>query len=36
MILGRKLRWDPDREEFPNDPEATRMVLRPMRTPWHI
>ncbi|MGB2819625.1 MAG: gfo/Idh/MocA family oxidoreductase, partial [Phycisphaerae bacterium] len=36
MILGRKLKWDPAREVFPNDPEATRMVLRPMRSPWHI
>jgi len=36
MMLGRKLKWDPDREIFPDDPEATRMVLRPMRAPWHI
>jgi predicted dehydrogenase len=36
MILGRKLKWDPDKEVFPSDPEATRMVLRPMRSPWHI
>jgi predicted dehydrogenase len=36
MMTGRKLRWDPDREIFPDDPEATRMVLRPMRSPWHL
>jgi len=36
MILGRKLKWDPDKEIFPDDAEATRMVLRPMRSPWHI
>ena len=36
MIVGRKLKWDPDREIFPDDPEATRMVFRPMRSPWHI
>ena len=36
MILGRKIKWDPDKEVAPNDPEATRMVLRPMRSPWHI
>jgi predicted dehydrogenase len=36
MMLGRKLKWDPDKEVFPSDPEATQMVLRPMRSPWHI
>jgi predicted dehydrogenase len=36
MILGRKIQWDPEKEIAPNDPEATRMVLRPMRSPWHI
>ncbi len=35
MILGRKFKWDPDREIAPDDAEATRMVLRPMRSPWH-
>ena len=36
MILGRKIQWDPEKEIAPNDPEATRMALRPMRSPWHI
>ena len=36
MILGRKFKWDPHKEISPDDPEATRMVLRPMRSPWHI
>jgi predicted dehydrogenase len=36
MILGRKLRWDPRREEFLDDPTATRMLSRAMRSPWHI
>jgi predicted dehydrogenase len=36
MMLGRKLKWDPDKEIFPDDAEATRMVLRPMRAPWHV
>jgi predicted dehydrogenase len=34
--LGRKLRWDPDTEEFINDPQANRLLTRPMRSPWHL
>lgn len=34
--LGRKLRWDPDKEVFINDDEANRMLNRPMRSPWHL
>jgi predicted dehydrogenase len=34
--LGRKLRWDPQQEDFVNDPEAGRMLRRPMRSPWHL
>jgi len=34
--LGRKLRWDPAREEFPNDPDANRLVRLPLRAPWHL
>jgi len=36
MILKRKLRWDPDREEFPGDDEANRMLARGKRAPWHV
>jgi len=36
MLLGRKLRWDPDKEEFVNDDTASRMLRRPMRSPWHL
>jgi hypothetical protein len=36
MRLGRKLRWDPDKEEFPNDPEANRFLARTMRSPWRL
>ena len=34
--LGCKLHWDPEKEDFVNDPKATRMLIRPMRSPWHL
>jgi predicted dehydrogenase len=34
--LGRPLKWDPVREDFVNDPEASRRLSRPMRSPWHL
>jgi hypothetical protein len=34
--LGRKLSWDPVREEFPGDSEANRMLRRAMREPWQV
>jgi predicted dehydrogenase len=34
--LGRKLRWDPEKEEFVNNSEANRMLKRAMRSPWHL
>ncbi len=34
MRLGRKLRWNPEKEEFINDQQANRMLTRPMRSPW--
>ncbi|MGQ9573956.1 MAG: Gfo/Idh/MocA family protein [Thermoguttaceae bacterium] len=36
MRLGRKLRWDPDKEHFVDDPEADKMLSRPMRPPWTL
>ena len=36
MLTGRRLRWDPDRERFINDPEANRFLSRAMRSPWHL
>ncbi len=36
MILGRKLNWDPAKERFVNDPQANRMLSRPMRSPWQV
>jgi predicted dehydrogenase len=34
--LGRKLRWDPVKEEFLNDEQANRLRSRAARQPWHI
>jgi predicted dehydrogenase len=35
--LGRKLRWDGEREQFTDDSEADRLLLpRPMRSAWHV
>lgn len=34
--LGRKLRYDPEKEQFIGDDEANRLVNVPMRAPWHL
>lgn len=34
--LGRTLKFDPVKEEFPDDEEANRMRSRAMRDPWRI
>ncbi len=34
MRLGRKLKWDPKKEEFINDEVANHMRSRTMRLPW--
>jgi predicted dehydrogenase len=36
MLTGRKLTWDPVKEEFPNDPMANRLLRRPFRSPWTL
>jgi predicted dehydrogenase len=36
MLLGRKIKWDPDREVVVGDTEAQRMTSRAMRAPWHL
>ena len=36
ILTGRKLKWDPEKEEFINDAEANRLLSRPMRKPWHL
>jgi predicted dehydrogenase len=34
--LGRPVKWDPIKEEFPNDAEANRLVSRAYRHPWRL
>ena len=36
MKTGRKIKWDAANEKIIGDPQATRMLLTPMRSPWHI
>ena len=36
LLIGRPLKWDPVKEEILDDPEAQRMLSRPMRPPWHL
>jgi predicted dehydrogenase len=34
--LGRKLKWDPEREMFPEDDAANAMLKRTLRAPWTL
>ena len=34
LRLGRKLKWDPEKEEILGDREAAAMLERPYRKPW--
>jgi hypothetical protein len=36
MLLGRKIRWDPDKEEIINDPAASALLGRSYRAPWTL
>ena len=36
LLLGRKLTWDPVKEEFVGDEDANRMRARAMRDPWRV
>lgn len=36
MRLGRKVAWDPAKEEMVNDPDTARLLDRAMRGPWHL
>lgn len=34
MLLDKPLKWDPQKEQFIGDDEASRMTWRPRRVPW--
>ena len=34
--LGRKLKWDPEKEQFIGDAAANKMLDRPRRDPWQL
>jgi len=34
--LKRPLKWNPDTEQFVDDAEANRLLMRPMREPWQL
>ncbi len=36
LQLGRKLHWNPETEQFVDDPEANALLSCPMRTPWDV
>jgi predicted dehydrogenase len=36
LRLQRPLRFDPDKQEFINDPQANRLIYQPMRSPWRL
>jgi len=36
MKLGRKLKWDPAKEEFIDDERANALRSRPYRAPWRL
>jgi hypothetical protein len=33
--IGRTLEWDPEREVFPDSPDANRLLSMAARPPWH-
>jgi predicted dehydrogenase len=36
MVTGRKIKWDPAKEEIANDPGASAMLGRTPRAPWSL
>jgi predicted dehydrogenase len=36
MLVGRKINWDVKREKILDDPEASKLLSRPYRAPWHL
>jgi predicted dehydrogenase len=36
MLVGRKIKWDPDKEVILDDAEASKFLSRPYRSPWKL
>ena len=36
MLTGRKIKWDPEKEEILGDPGASALLGRSYREPWHL
>ena len=36
MLTKSPIRWDPEKEEILNNPEAQRLLARSMRSPWYM
>jgi hypothetical protein len=36
MLSGRKIKWDPDKEEIIGDPQASALLGRSYREPWTL
>ena len=34
--VGRRVRWDGDKDQIPDDPEANALVTKPYREPWTL
>jgi hypothetical protein len=35
-VVGRKLKWDAEKQEIIDDAEATKLMGRPIRAPWKL
>ena len=36
LLVGRTIKWDPEKEEIIGDAEATKLMSRPYRAPWSL
>ena len=36
LLTNRPLEWDPETEQFKNDPDANQMLTKPHRSPWTL
>jgi hypothetical protein len=35
-VVGRKLKWDAAKQEIVGDPEASKLLAKQFRAPWHL